>query len=412
MSDSQLPERASLEFLKKLAKERLRELRRADPRTKLAVALLSVAREYGFPSWRALKAEIESRAKGGWTALHEAARLGRLDDVRALLKSGADPNARESGDNTFPLHWAAANRHVEIARALLDAGGDPHGTDDVHELDAIGWATFFRSENGAAGERPEVAALLVERGAKHHIFSAISIGDPALVRRVAQDNPGALERRMSRFERSMPALHCAIELKRYEILDLLIELGASLQATDGQGHSALAFAMMRGDQEAVRRLTAAGASANKGWSAGKASGDFRASVAVIARSVRKGVPMIRVADLAKTLDWFVSIGFEEVGRWPVEGSPNWGMAAFGKAELMFMPGPPGKDHTRLWFYTDQVDELYELFKSRQIEIARAGELGRHPRIEFVEDIYDPPYGARQFSIRDPNGYTLIFLRDR
>ena len=31
MSNSKLPERASLEYLKKLAKDRLQELRRADP---------------------------------------------------------------------------------------------------------------------------------------------------------------------------------------------------------------------------------------------------------------------------------------------------------------------------------------------------------------------------------------------
>ena len=56
-----LPDRASLEYLKKLAKDRLQELRRSDPRAKLATALLAVAREHGFSSWRALKAEIERR---------------------------------------------------------------------------------------------------------------------------------------------------------------------------------------------------------------------------------------------------------------------------------------------------------------------------------------------------------------
>ena len=45
MSTSKLPERASLEYLKKLAKERLREMRKSDPHAKLAAALLAVARE-------------------------------------------------------------------------------------------------------------------------------------------------------------------------------------------------------------------------------------------------------------------------------------------------------------------------------------------------------------------------------
>jgi hypothetical protein len=49
MSNSKLPERASLEYLRKLAKDRLQELRRADPQAKLAAALLAVARDHGFP---------------------------------------------------------------------------------------------------------------------------------------------------------------------------------------------------------------------------------------------------------------------------------------------------------------------------------------------------------------------------
>lgn len=169
MSNSKLPERASLEYLKKLAKNRLQELRQADPEAKLATALLAVARDHGFSSWRALKAEVEQRQRNnvnlffeacangdleglrrliandpslvrvsdpkahhqGWTGLHVAAKDGHVDAVRLLLEHGAYPNAREAGDNTYPLHWAAAHRHVEAARALLDAGGDVHGVLDV-----------------------------------------------------------------------------------------------------------------------------------------------------------------------------------------------------------------------------------------------------------------------------------------
>src|SRR5262249_6303606 len=285
-------ERASLEYLKKLAKDRLKELRRKDPAAKLAVAQLAVAREHGFPSWRALKAEIdkprpnnaarffEACAKGevealnqlladdpglarisnpegdyaGWTGLHTAAQSGHLDVVKLLLRHGADPNAREAGDNTYPLHWAAANRRLEVVRALLDAGGDPHGLGDVHELDAIGWATFYHEPGGAHGDKPEVAELLVERGARHHIFSALSLGDLDLLRRVAEQGPQALERRISRFESGQTALHFAGNLKRYELLDLLIELGADLEAEDVNGHTALAAAIMRGDAEAARHL--------------------------------------------------------------------------------------------------------------------------------------------------------------
>jgi hypothetical protein len=31
-----------------------------------------------------------------------------------------------------------------------------------------------------------------------------------------------------------------------------------------------------------------------------------------------------------------------------------------------------------------------------------------PEVRFEEDLYEPFYGGRQFSIRDPNGLALIF----
>src|SRR5262245_57412352 len=55
-----LPERASLEWLRKTAKQTLTTLRTTRPAAKLADAQRAVARDYGFPSWRALKAHVEA----------------------------------------------------------------------------------------------------------------------------------------------------------------------------------------------------------------------------------------------------------------------------------------------------------------------------------------------------------------
>ena len=168
--------------------------------------------------------------------------------------------------------------------------------------------------------------------------------------------------------------------------------------------------MLRGDREAMSRLHAAGARQPKTT----APSGFAASIARIADSIKKGVPMIMVPDVASALDWYTSIGFKETARYEDDGLVNFGMVSFGKAELMLnMHGKPGPHDASLWFHTDQVDNLYQLLKSRRLEAAQAelaGEPGGHQRIEFEQDIDDMFYGARQFAIRDLNGYELYFIQ--
>jgi hypothetical protein len=110
MSSFELPERASLEFLKKRAKERLAELRRENAAAKLTDAQLLIAREYGFPSWRALKAEIDGRAGTTVTEFFRACQRGDIVAIRYLLHREPDlVHHRDKGDNATPLHFAVAH---------------------------------------------------------------------------------------------------------------------------------------------------------------------------------------------------------------------------------------------------------------------------------------------------------------
>ena len=121
----------------------------------------------------------------------------------------------------------------------------------------------------------------------------------------------------------------------------------------------------------------------------------------------KIVPSLNVPDIAATLDWYTAIGFTEVGRYEDGGVVNWGMLSFGNAEIMLgmqmlgIQGSAGRQDVSLWLYTDKVDELYRLLKSRQLSAPDSG-------IVFEEELYEPFYGGRQFSIRDLNGYAVIF----
>lgn len=184
-----------------------------------------------------------------WTLLHHAAQHGHLDVVNLLLDRGFAVNMLEQGDHTTALHWAAAAGHVAVVRRLLDAGVDPIGNGDDHELGAIGWASCWE------GTPPEaqraIVGLLLERGARHHIFSAIAMNLPDQVRRIVADDPSAIERKMSQFEDFRRPLHFAVRMNRPDMVALLIELGANPFATDGSGFPPAGYAM---DLNADRRL--------------------------------------------------------------------------------------------------------------------------------------------------------------
>ena len=287
-----LPDSPSLAWLRKQAKRRLREMRQSEPAATLANAQFHTAKEYGFSSWRALKAHIDlvavegqlfNAARNGetarlaalldedptrlqvrnqpyeWTLLHAAAHQGQLAVVDLLLERGLDANERERGDNTCAMHWAAAAGHIEVVRRLAEAGGDVIGSGDDHELEVVGWATCWDGCDDAAHRA--VAEFLVSSGAKHHIFSAIAMNLAEEVRRIVAADPASLNKRMSRNEDHQLPLHFAVRKKRAEMAALLLELGADPLAVDGSGYPAAVYAAEPGidrrAMEAVRAMTSA-----------------------------------------------------------------------------------------------------------------------------------------------------------
>ena len=268
-----LPDSPSLEWLRKQAKQRLGELRRTNPSARLAEAQLELARRYGFASWRALKARIDSltldgqlfdAAKGGdlavltalldrhpeklqarnqpyeHTLLHVAAFAGHLALVDLLLRRGLDVNAREKGDNTYAMHWAAAAGHLDVVRRLADAGGDVVGQGDDHALEVIGWASCWDGCDDAAHRA--VVDFLVGRGARHHIFSAIALRLGDEVRRIVAADRAQLDRPLSRNEDFQRPLHFAVRMNRPDMVGLLLELGADPLVRDGTGYPPAAYA--------------------------------------------------------------------------------------------------------------------------------------------------------------------------
>lgn len=97
----------------------------------------------------------------GWTALHLGAGFGTPEAADLLLQHGAPVDAiSRNAQRNQPLHAAIAlGRNAETVRLLLAHGADPNA------IQVGGFTPLF---SAAAANRRDLAALLIESGAKAH----------------------------------------------------------------------------------------------------------------------------------------------------------------------------------------------------------------------------------------------------
>jgi ankyrin repeat protein len=129
--------------------------------------------------------------------LVDAVFLSDVDDVRALLQRGADPDARDEEHQTL-LATATQDGHRELVRVLLEAGADPNLRDgdgwtpldvavyrkaldlvwllldfgaDVNAQDDLGISVLMRAVLASRGSA-EIVDLLQRRGARTDLPNA------------------------------------------------------------------------------------------------------------------------------------------------------------------------------------------------------------------------------------------------
>lgn len=126
-------------------------------------------------------------SRGATVDIHAAARLGKIDTVRELLRANPDLVHARGGDGQLPLHFAAT---VEIASLLLDSGADINARDIDHESTAAQYMTATRQlMQWREPYRHDIVRFLIARGAQTDIIMASAIGDLALVEKILNDNP-------------------------------------------------------------------------------------------------------------------------------------------------------------------------------------------------------------------------------
>jgi len=188
-SASKLPAQANLEHLKNEAKQRLKSMRGQTPGARLADAQLQVARSYGFPSWRRLKAYVDALNDFGQRLINSV-RDGDLETIRAtldrrpeLVNAGADvpERLRPSDAVTMRLvHLAIAVNQADVLRLLIERGADLNvrnasGRLPLHDCFELGHDDF--------------AKMLLDAGAMPDVCAAAAYGMHDRLRQILSDDP-------------------------------------------------------------------------------------------------------------------------------------------------------------------------------------------------------------------------------
>ena len=180
----------------------------------------------------------------------------RLEVADFLLAQGADINAIVPGLDmkATVLHRVATvdgrftRSQIETAiRFLLDRGADPAIRDEVYHSTPIGWACHFR-QSGSVD-------LLIDRAGIH---DAVGCDRPDRLRTLLAHDPGLANASDKDGGTPLHRLHGALT-HGTEMLDLLVQYDADVNARDRRGVTVLAKVIASGATDLAERLRSLGA---------------------------------------------------------------------------------------------------------------------------------------------------------
>ena len=202
--------------------------------------------------------------------VHTAAALGRVDDLKRILKESPQRVHERGGDGCTPLHFAGSEAAIDV---LLEHGAEPEARCTDH---------FSTPVQYLADPRPQMARYLFSKGATADIFSAALCGALETVRDLIAEDAGVLDLKIDQ-ETFPPGpeqnvqnimtytigggctpLHAAAVGNQPEMIKLLIELGADPNVRGGYDNAtSLHQVAWRDNLEAAQALVECGADVNR-----------------------------------------------------------------------------------------------------------------------------------------------------